>query len=324
MLLVGCGALSALGRPVASPLFSKTYAPPVIVHLNGSLIPSAHASISPLDRGFLLGDGLYEGLRAFDGRVVSLARHAERLRAGLALAGIPWDVAELGPICHTLIEANHAPDCFIYLQVTRGAPAPGQPPRARVLSGKVTPTVFAYAVPAPALSAYPPVPSKSARTVVDQRWLLGHVKSISLMGGVIGAMEAHAHGADDAVLIRSRPDGDFAAEGTSANLIAVFESPHGSDIVTPPLGHCPILAGVTRDLLLEACAGSSLRIVERPIPAESLPRATELLLCGTLTMVTSITSLNGTPVGSGKPGPIALALLHALCDRIRAEKRAIS
>lgn len=321
MLLVGWGALSAIRRPVASPPGAKTYPLGVIVHLNGSLVPIAQASISPLDRGFLLGDGLYEGLRAFEGRVVALARHAQRLRAGLALAAIPWDVAYLGPICHTLIEANRTPDCFIYVQVTRGAPAPDQPPRARVLGGRVTPTVFAYAVPAPALSAYPPVPAKSASTVVDQRWMLGHVKSISLMGGVIAAMEAHSAGADDAILIRSRPDGDFAAEGTSANLVAVFDAPGGTEIVTPPLGHCPILAGVTRDLLLEACADASLRITERPIPAESLSRARELLLCGTLTMVTSITSLNGIPVGTGKPGPAAGALLAALCDRIRAEQR---
>lgn len=322
MLLVGRGALSAIRVFIASPLEGKTYPPPVIVHLNGSLVPIAQASISPLDRGFLLGDGLYEGLRAFGGRVVAIDRHAERLRAGLSLAGIPWDVADLGPICHSLIEANRTPDCFIYLQVTRGVPAPGQPPRARVLGGKVSPTVFAYAAPAPPLSSYPPVPAKSARTVVDQRWLLGHVKSISLMGGVIAAMDAHGAGADDAILIRSLPEGDFAAEGTSANLIAVFESPFGPEIVTPPLGHCPILAGVTRDLLLEACANSEIRILQRPIPAKALARASELMLCGTLTMVTSIISLNGTPVGAGSPGPVAADLLDALRDRIRAEQKA--
>lgn len=322
MLLVGRAALSAIRGPAASPLHGKTYPPPVIVHLNGSLIPIAQASISPLDRGFLLGDGLYEGLRAFGGKVVAIDRHAERLRAGLSLARIPWDVADLGPICHTLIEANRTPDCFIYLQVTRGVPAPGQPPRARVLGGKVTPTVFAYAAPAPPLSSYPPVPAKSARTVTDQRWLLGHVKSISLMGGVIAAMDAHSAGADDAILIRSLPEGDFAAEGTSANLIAVFETPCGPEIVTPPLGHCPILAGVTRDLLLDACANSHIRILQRPIPAEALRGACELMLCGTLTMVTSIISLNGTAVGAGRPGPVAADLLDALRDLIRAEQNA--
>jgi len=295
---------------------TREYSPPVIVHLNGELLPLEQASISPLDRGFLLGDGLYEGLRAFGGHIVDLPRHARRLAQGLALARIPWDVSRLGDLCQGVLRANHLADAFIYMQVTRGVPAPGQPVRSRVLGGPVRPTVFAYATPTPPLSAYPPVPCKTAITVEDKRWLHGQAKSISLMGSVLAAIDAHEVGADDAILVRKAHDGAFAAEGTSANLIAVVERSGRREVVTPPLEHCPILAGVTRDLLLDACRGTELVITERPIRSDELAAAHEVMLCGTLTMVTAITTLDGLQVGNGKAGAVAERLLAALCAAV--------
>lgn len=288
----------------------------VIAYLNGQLVPMDQARISPLDRGFLFGDGLYEGLRAFDGRVVALGLHVDRLAAGLREARIQYDASALHAICGQLLEANALRDAFIYAQVTRGTPGPGQPPRSRLAAADIAPTVFAFAAPTPGLASYGVVPTKRCITAPDTRWLRGRVKSISLMGGILAGYESHEAGADDAVLLRTMPDGRaYAAESTSANLVIVTRA---GEIVTPPLDHAPILAGVTRDLVLSAASRSGVAISQRPIPEPELPNASEIMLCGTLTMLTAITSLNGRPVGDGKAGPVAIRLLALLCGRIAA------
>lgn len=283
----------------------------VQVYLNGKIVPAAQAQISVFDRGFLFGDGLYEGLRAFDGRVVALDRHVKRMSDGLREIALAFDPASLVRPTQDLLRANNLKDAFIYWQVTRGTPGAGRPVRARIPPPDITPTVMMYCVPTPGLGSYPPVPTKIACVIPDLRWHRGHVKSISLLGNVLAALDAEQAGCDDAILAR----GDLAGEGTSANLIAVVPRAGGGDeVVTPSMSSVSILGGVTRDLLLESDAS----ILERPLHVEELRNAREIMLCGTLTMITSITRLDGVPVGDGVPGPHALRLLNLLLSSIRA------
>jgi D-alanine transaminase len=284
----------------------------VIVHLNGQLVKREQARIDPFARGFLFGDGVYEGLRAFGGRIVGLGLHVERLRRGLAETQISWEAGNLGTLTDELTKANGLTDAFIYWQITRGVPGPGQPVRTRVLTGAVKPTVFGFCVPAAGLDSFPPVPEKTAISAPDTRWLRGQLKSISLLGNVLGALEADRSGADDAILIR---DG-LAAEGTSANLIVALGRSGRTEVVTPPLNGVPILRGVTRDILLAAAPD----MVERPVRAEELREAAEVMLTGTLTMITSIVKLDGRAVGDGKAGPAATRLLGRLVEVIRARE----
>ena len=332
----------------------------MIVHLNGTLTPRGQARIDPFDRGFLFGDGLYEGLRAFSGRVVDMPRHVARLRRGLAEARIPFDAAAMGPLTDELLKANGLRDAFIYWQITRGVPGAGQPVRSRTLGGDVRPTVFGYCVPAPALGAYPPVPAKSAAIVRDDRWQRGHVKSVSLVASVMAAHDAADAGAEDAIMVRpalggaaydlaGHPalglrDDDLVSEATSANVIAVLDAPgtaHGVELVTPDLRSTSILAGVTRDILMDACAGADGHanggaggapgpwadpswdgpvLVERPLTLRELRTAREVMIAGTLSMITAITRLDGAPVGDGAPGPWATRLLKTLCAAIAREQ----
>lgn len=285
------------------------YSSDVILHLNGHLVPREQARIDPFDRGFVFGDGVYEGLRAFAGHVVGLGLHVQRLRRGLAETRIPWEAGNLGTLTDELLRANGLTDAFIYWQITRGVPAPGQPVRTRVLAGATRPTVMGYCVPTAGLDSYPPVPEKTAITTPDTRWLRGQVKSISLLGNVLAALEAQEAETDDAILIRN----GLAAEGTAANLIVVLEQGGKTQIVTPPLDGVPILRGVTRDILLAAVP----EMVERPVRAEELRHAPEVMLTGTLTMVTSIVKLDGRAVGKGKAGPVAEKLLRRLVEVIR-------
>ncbi|HLO40397.1 MAG TPA: aminotransferase class IV [Phycisphaerales bacterium] len=277
----------------------------VLVHLNGQLVPPDRARVSVFDRGFLFGDGLYEGLRSFNGRVVAMDRHVARLREGLAEARIPWDPEQMVPLTEELLEANGTRDAFIYWQITRGEPAPGEPVRARVLTGRVTPTVMGFCYATPPLSGHLKPAAKRVITTRDTRWLRGAMKSISLLGGVLGAIEASEAHTDDAILIR---DG-IVAEGTSSNVIVAWQDDDGATrIATPSMQSAPILAGVTRDLLLDSVP----EIESRVIGQRELSRASEVMLTGTLSMVTSIVEIDGRAVGSGKPGPVAQRLLDAL------------
>lgn len=292
--------------------------PPMLVHLNGQTLPVQEARISPFDRGFLFGDGIYEGLRAFDGRVVAIDLHIKRMQAGLDAARIPWDAAQLASTCDRLLRANNLKDAFIYVQTTRGCPAPGQPPRTRRLEGAISPTVFAFCYATPPLVAYEapkPPPSKSMAVIEDHRWLRGHVKSISLLGSVMAAMEADESGSEDALLVR----GGLVAETTSANVILALPCKDGTtELVTPSLDSVPILAGVTRELLIAAAPQHGLRIVERAVGQEDLAAASEIMACGTLTMITSIVELDGRKIGGGVPGPVARQLMSILLAKIRA------
>lgn len=292
----------------------RTYARHVQVHLDGKLVPQDQARVSVFDRGFLFGDGLYEGLRAFDGAVVGMDRHVARLRDGLRDARIPWDAELLVPLTEQLLDANGLDDAFIYWQITRGAPGPGEPPRARVPTGKVKPTVMGFCYATPPLGSHTEPATKRVITARDTRWLRGAMKSISLLGGVLGAIEASEAGADDAILVR---DG-VVAEGTSSNVFIAGTDRDGTmRIATPSLQSAPILAGVTRDLLLDAIP----EIEVRSISQRELESATEIMLVGTLTMVTSILAIDGKTVGSGAVGPAARRMLQRLVEVIESGSR---
>lgn len=279
---------------------------PNIVHVNGELLPAQDARISPFDRGFIFGDAIYEGLRATERRVIAAERHAARMAQGLDACRVTgFDTASLPSLSRQLLDANDLDEAFIYWQVSRGAPRPDQLWRGRVPDAGLAPTVFGVAVPERPVAAYTEPPTRTAVVLPDTRWLNGHIKSTSLLGNVLTSIAADEAGAQDAILIR----GDLVGEATASNVFLAL----GDRLVTPSLDSVPILAGVTRDLILEADPS----IEERPVTLDELRRAEEIMLAGTRTMVTSVISLDGRPVGAGAPGPRAHTLLRTLVDAIR-------
>lgn len=282
------------------------------IHLNGQIVPAEQAAISPFDRGFVFGEGVYEGLRSFRGRTVGIDRHSERLRHGLAECRIDWDADRLDAMTSELLEANGLEDAFIYWQVTRGAPATGHPVRSRIPSGPASPTVFGFCTAQPALDKYTSPPTIACAVRDDTRWTRGWLKSTSLLGNVLAAIEAQETGAQDAILVR---DG-FVGEGTCANVVLALPREDGTvELATPSLESAPILPGVTRALLLDWMA----ELISRPVRVEELARASEIMLIGSTAMVTSIVELDGRPVGTGKPGAAAHRLLASLVECIRVD-----
>ncbi|MBL8991364.1 MAG: aminotransferase class IV [Phycisphaerae bacterium] len=301
----------------------------MLVHLHGALLPADRAHVSPFDRGFLFGDGIYEGLRCgvISGRrrVIGLSRHLRRMAAGLATAGIEFDPATLGPATEALLDANGLSEAFIYWQVTSGAPDPAtQTPRSRVPPAGLRPTVFGYCTPLPALSTLAEPAIKACAVRPDRRWELGHVKSISLLGNVMEAIDAAERGADEAVLVREHAGRRLVTEGTYTNVVIVTSrsAPDANlpppfdryEVATPSLRSAPLLAGVTREILLDV----EPNLVERAIDAAELGRADEVILVGTTTMVTSVSRLDGRSLGDGRIGPVARHLFHRLLDAIRS------
>ena len=290
----------------------------MIVHLNGKLMSRDQARIDPFDRGFIFGEGVYEGLRAIAWanpsgcRIVGLSRHIARMRRGLDAAGLAFDSGRRGEWSEELARASSLRDAFVYWQITGGTPGPGDPPRSRARGKNTHPTIFGYCSPQPPLEAQIVPAIKRAVIRRDIRWELGWLKSISLMGNVMLAQEADRAGCEEAILIRGGDEhgrGGLITEGLATNiLLALPDGRAGAELVTPSLDSAPMLSGVTRQILLSV----EPRLRLRPIRAEELVHASEAMFLGTTTLVTSITAINGRAIGDGAPGPEARSLLKIL------------
>lgn len=266
---------------------------PELVFLNGGFVPLADAKVSIMDRGLLFGDGVYEVIPAYGGRMFRLQQHLDRLDR--SLAGIRMS----NPLSHdTWREALErlaaqlpGQDQHLYLQVTRGAYGT----RSHAIPEHVEATCFAYTKAAQERDPAIAVNGVSVVTAKDIRWDRCDLKTVTLLANVLAVQEAKDRGADEAVLIR---DG-WVLEGASSNLFLVV----GDTIITPPKGP-KLLPGVTRDLVLELAEHHGLPWREADVPAAQLRDAGELWLTSSTREVMPVTRLDDAPVGDGRPGPV--------------------
>lgn len=269
-----------------------------VVYFDGRYILKSEVTVSPDDRGFLLGDGIYEVAAAYDGKFVALDRHMHRLRGSLRESRIGENVADpLESVFTGLLERNgfaESGKVMVYLQVTRGAA-----PRTHAFPKKpVRPTVYAYAAP------FPPemeglASGVGAITQPDLRWSRCDIKSISLMANCLANQEAKEAGAFEAILIRD----DIVLEGTHTSVFGVIDGV----VRTAPLSNL-ILPGITRDIVIGLCRSNDIELREDPMIAGDLVNADELFLTGTTTEVIPITRLDDRVVGTGSVGPVTARL----------------
>jgi D-alanine transaminase len=280
------------------------------VWLNGQFMPAEEARVSPFDRGFLFGDGVYEGIRYFNGVAPGMADHVERLRRSLAGAGIErFDPRSLPSLCDRLVEHADAPDSIVYLQITRGV----EIPRQHVPHGPLEPTVFGYALAAPSLEEIASPNRIACITMEDPRWRRCEIKAVSLLANVLSLIEAAGAGAAEVIFHR---DG-LVGEGAMTNVFAVL----GDSIITPPVdGSPPILHGVTRAGLLLAAEEASLDVREQTLPLADLCRADEVFVSSSRRIISAVATLDGRPVGGGRrrepSGEKTLELFRAMRRRI--------
>ncbi len=267
-------------------------APFSICYLNGEFLPLAEARVSPLDRGFLFADSVYEVLPAFAGRMFRFREHFDRLERGLAEVRItsPFTHAQWHDVLNELIRRNGGADMYIYAQVTRGM----EFGRNHAFPTGIRPTVFAMTSPLPTLTDETRENGLAAITIEDFRWGRCDIKSTMLLANVLMKQRAAEAGAQEAIIVR---EGEVL-EGASTSIVLVVDGV----LVTPP--NCNrILPGTTRDVALEIANGR-LPVEVRRVSVSELRRAQEVWISAATRDLLPITSIDGAPVGDGKPGPI--------------------
>ena len=253
------------------------------VYLNGQYLPAAEATVSAFDRGFLFGDGIYEVVPIYAGRLHRWSQHLARLRRSLAAIALPCALtdAELEQIAQQLLARNQLENASLYLQITRGGIA-GQ--RDHFFTEGCTASVFAYVNPWPQALDGPERTPLTAITVPDLRWQRCDIKSVNLLPNVLARQQAREAGADEAILIR---DGE-ALEGSSSNLFIV----RNGVLITPP-EQPRMLSGITRAVLLELAQQHVVPVELRAIAENELMQADEIWISSSLRELRRISRLNG-------------------------------
>jgi D-alanine transaminase len=262
-------------------------------YLNGKQLPLEEARISPLDRGFLYSDGVYELMPVYAGRPFRFAAHRERLTRSLGEIRMedPHTHEEWRGILGGLVEANGGGDQYVYWQVTRGA----ERGRNHAPLPDIPRTVFAFCAPLPVTP--PDVLDKGVAciTTTDTRWARCDIKSISLLANVLLRQQAVDANAKEAILLR---DGDLMEASSSAVHVVV-----GGEIRTPPRSH-RILPGTTRGVVEEMASRLGIGFGSARVSEAELRGADEVWISAATREAQPVTTLDGRPIGSGKPGPV--------------------
>jgi D-alanine transaminase len=259
------------------------------VYLNGDYLPLAEAKISVLDRGFLFGDGVYEVIPAYQGRLFRFEDHIDRLNNSLQeiRLDLQKSAAEWLAIFQPLLDGSK--DEYIYLQITRGY----APKRDHGFPEQVVPTVFAMC------SEIKPFAGKvtgiKAATLQDTRWQKCHVKATALLAHVLLRQEALDQDCAEAILVRN----GYVCEGAASNLFAVIDD----ELITPPNSH-EILPGITRDVILELAEVNQIPCREDIVALEALQNASEVWVTSSIREIVPVIELDGQVVGHGTPGPL--------------------
>ena len=277
-----------------------------IAHFNGELLPLDEIRVSPLDRGFIFGDGVYEVIPAYGGRLLRAREHFSRLQRSMDEIRLANPHTVEGWI-HEVdrLLAHHPGNQAVYIQVTRGVP----PKRDHVIPKGLAPTVFMMATPLSTPS--PEMVEKGVACVIakDFRWEKCHIKSTSLLGNVLARQVSADAGATETILFR---DG-FLTEAAASNVFVV----KGGRVAAAPQDN-DILLGITYELLTELAREGRLDFAIRPIPEAEVRAADEIWLSSSTKEVLAVTTLDGKPVGAGVPGPV-FRRMHALFQAYKAK-----
>jgi D-alanine transaminase len=240
-----------------------------VVYLDGSYMPMEEARISPMDRGFLFGDGIYEVIPSYNGHMVGFQPHIDRMRNGLAAIDISmdWSDNQWQDICEQLAERNGAGNLGIYLHVSRGADTK----RFHAYPENVEPTVFAFTFEVPEAPVADKTLAKtySVTTTEDLRWKRCNIKSTALLGNVMHFNQGYQGGNNETILYNS--DGELT-EASACNVYIVKDGV----VITPETDH-QILPGITRLLLIKILhSDGSIPVQERTVTLSELRSADEV------------------------------------------------
>jgi D-alanine transaminase len=262
-------------------------------YLNGEYVPIYEARISPLDRGFLYSDGAYEVMPVYHGRPFRFEAHAQRMTRSLAEIRMedPHTRAQWHSMVEKLIAPNGTADQYVYWQVTRGA----ERGRNHAPLPNVPRTVFAFVAPFPTASAASIADGVACITAQDTRWARCDIKSVSLLANVLLRQLAVDADASETLLLS---DGELNEASSSAVHVVVQ-----GEIRSPPNSH-RILPGTTRSVMEELADRIGVRHRSVRVSETELRGADEIWLTAAVREMSSVTRLDGKPVGAGRPGPL--------------------
>ena len=273
------------------------------VYIGGKLYDKADAKISVYDHGLLYGDGVFEGIRSYSGRVFRLKEHVDRLyeSAQSIYLKIPMAREEMARAIVDTVAVNNLADAYIRVVITRGAGSLGLDPR------KTTdPQVI---IIADAISLYPPELYKSGLKIVTAGTMRNHpsalnprIKSLNYLNNIMAKVEGTNAGCLEALMLNHKGE---VAECTGDNIFVVRKG----DLHTPPID-AGILEGITREAVIELAKQVGIAVHERTMDRHDIYTAEECFLTGTAAEVIPVVECDGRAIGTGKPGPVTMDLLE--------------
>ncbi len=262
------------------------------VYLNGEYLPLSQARVPVLDRGFVFGDGVYEVIPAYGGRLFRLPHHLERLEA--SLAGIrlrnPLSPAEWEEVLGQVVARNAGSDQSVYLQITRGVAR-----RDHGFPEQTRPTVLVMSNPITDITEAVARDGVAAITLEDIRWDRCNIKAITLLPNILLRQQALDVGAVEAILLRA----GRVTEGAASNVFIVLDG----TLMTPPKGP-QLLPGITRDLVVELARAHRIPCEETEFDEAALRAADEVWLTSSTKEILPVTRLDQRAVGAGRPGEL--------------------
>ena len=281
---------------------------PRIACINGTFMPLENATVSVMDRGFLFGDGIYEVTAVLDGRLVDYAAHAARLARSLGEIGLacPVDAAALHGLHLEMIARNHLQEGVLYLQISRG---PAE--RDFIFPDNPAPTLVMFCQHKKLAESPLAAVGMKILSVPDQRWARCDIKSTAMLAQVLAKQAAHAAGCHEAWMLR---DG-FVTEGGSSTAFIITRD---GRLVTRPLSSA-VLPGITRVAVMALLAASGLVLEERAFTLAEAYAASEAFNTSAGGFVMPVVEIDGNMIGTGQPGPHAMALRAAYLAAARRE-----
>lgn len=260
-------------------------------------MPIEQAKISPLDRGFLFGDGIYEVIPSYSGKMVGFTAHIDRLINGLAAISLNyvWTHQQWRELCDQLWQKNEGEALGLYLHVSRGADTK----RFHAYPENVKPTVFAmsFPIPTPVKADKTTRQGYALKSIEDLRWQHCNIKSTALLGNVMHFQEGQEAGCQEVLLYNKNKE---LTEASSSNIYIIKNG-----VVITPLLDNHILPGITRKLTLDILRkDNGIQVEERVVTLNEAKNADEIWISSSSKELAPITILDGAPVGDGKVGEV--------------------
>jgi branched-chain amino acid aminotransferase len=274
------------------------------VYINGKFVPESEAKVSVFDRGYLYGDGVFEGIRGYNGRIFRLDQHLERLYRGAKaiVLDIPLTPEELKDVIIETVRRNELRECYIRVVVSRGEGDLGLNPT----NCHTPPTIV---VIASSISLYPEEVYEEGLELVTcttrrnlPTALNPEIKSLNYLNNILARIEVARAGAHEGLMLNSL---GYVAEATGDNLFIVRDG-----VLKTPPAHTGILEGITRQVVLELAADMELPAREEQMTVYEVHTADECFLTGTAAEIVPVARCDGRIIGDGKPGPITKRLME--------------